>query len=86
MSIFTLINMYLLLPGIKGEEDCLTLDIFTSSVLYEAGAPVVVFVPGDAEDLVPDSALAERQGVVFVVVNVRQGALGFLSHALLSGI
>ena len=74
-----------MIAGIKGEEDCLTLDIFTSSVLYDARAPVVVFVPGDAEDLVPNSTLAKNQGVVFVVVNVRQGALGFLSHALLSG-
>jgi carboxylesterase type B len=63
----------------------LTLDIFTSSVLYDARAPVVVFVPGDREDLLPSSTLAKEQGVVFVVVNVRQGVLGFLSHALLSG-
>jgi len=63
----------------------LTLDIFTSSVLYETRAPVVLFVPGDAEELMPTAALANQQGVVFVVVNVRQGALGFLSHALLSG-
>jgi carboxylesterase type B len=54
-------------------------------VLYDARAPVVVFVPGDREDLLPSSALAKEQAVVFVVVNVRQGVLGFLSHALLSG-
>jgi carboxylesterase type B len=71
--------------GISGEEDCLTLDIYTSSVLYDTLAPVVIYVPGDAEELMPSAALASQQGVVFVVVNVRQGALGFLSHALLSG-
>jgi carboxylesterase type B len=71
--------------GISGEEDCLTLDIYTSSVLYDTRAPVVIYVPGDAEELMPSAALASQQAVVFVVVNVRQGALGFLSHALLSG-
>ena len=63
----------------------MTLDVFTSSVLYDTRAPVVIYVPGDAEELMPSAALASQQGVVFVVVNVRQGALGFLSHALLSG-
>ncbi len=29
------------------ERDCLTLDVFTGSVVYEDLAPVVVFIAGD---------------------------------------
>lgn len=72
------------LNGLIGEEDCLTLDIATSSVVYDSPAPVVVYVGGDDDKLVPSSELAKRQGVVFVTVSVRQGVLGYLSHNLLS--
>ena len=72
------------LNGVVGEEDCLTLDIATSSVVYDNPAPVVVYIAGDNEKLVPSSELANRQGVVFVTVSVRQGVLGYLSHNLLS--
>merc|ERR1711892_1561257 len=72
------------LDGLVGEEDCLTLDIATSSVVYDSPAPVVVYVGGDDDKLVPSSELAKRQGVVFVTVSVRQGVLGYLSHNLLS--
>jgi len=70
--------------GVVGEEDCLTLDIATSSVVYDHPAPVVVYVGGDDDQLVPSSELANSQGVVFVTVSVRQGILGYLSHNLLS--
>ena len=67
-----------------GDEDCLTLDVATSSVVYDNPMPVVVYLPGDDETLRPSTALAVSQGVVWVTVNVRQGVLGFLSHTLLS--
>ena len=71
--------------GMVGDEDCLTLDVATSSVVYNNPMPVAVYLPGDDETLRPSTALAYSQGVVWVTVNVRQGVLGFLSHSLLSG-
>ena len=71
--------------GTVGQEDCLTLDIATSSVVYSSPLPVVVYLPGDDDTLRPTSALAYSQGVVWVTVNVRQGVLGFMAHELLSG-
>ena len=53
--------------------------------MYKDAKPVVVYLAGNEEKLMPDSALAKKNGVVFVVVNVRQGVLGFLSHSVLSG-
>jgi carboxylesterase type B len=72
------------LNGVVGEEDCLTLDIATSSVVYDNPAPVVVYIGGDNDKLVPSAELANKKGVVFVTVSVRQGILGYLSHKLLS--
>ena len=71
-----------------GDEDCLTLDVFTPSVVF-ARLPVVVYLAAglDTVDpaLLPNAQTAAANGVVFVVVNVRQGALGFLSHDVISG-
>jgi len=72
------------ISGVVGEEDCLTLDIATSSVVYDNPAPVVVYIAGDNDKLVPSSELAYNHGVVFVTVSVRQGVLGYLSHSLVS--
>merc|ERR1719458_2194074 len=71
--------------GMVGDEDCLTLDVATSSVVYNNPMPVAVYLAGDDETLRPTTALAYSQEVVWVTVNVRQGVLGFLSHSLLSG-
>ena len=60
--------------------------MFTSSVMYKDAKPVIVYVAGNNAEIMPDSELAKQNGVVFVVVNVRQGVLGFLSHSVLSGI
>jgi carboxylesterase type B len=70
---------------IVGEEDCLTVDVFTPSVVYSSSLPVVVYLAGDDTEVVPSARLAADHSVVFVVVNVRQGALGFLSHNVVSG-
>ena len=70
--------------GITGEEDCLKLDIATSSVVYDYPAPVVAYIGGDQPSLAPSADLAYSQGVVFVSIQVRQGILGYLSHTALS--
>ena len=70
--------------GITGEEDCLSLDIATSSVVYDYPAPVVAYIGGDEPGLAPSADLAYSQGVVFVSIQVRQGILGYLSHSALS--
>ncbi len=78
--------------SISGDErNCLTLNVFTGSVVYEDLAPVVVYLSGDElteeeeERVRPSSGLAVEHGVVFVEVNYRRGAVGFLSHNILSG-
>ena len=76
--------------AVSGDENCLTLDIFTSSVIYSDLKPVVVYVDGDdlsqdeAEALQPSAKLAQSQNTVFVSVNYRSGILGFLSLKSLS--
>jgi carboxylesterase type B len=76
--------------AVSGDENCLTLDIFTSSVIYSDLKPVVVYVDGDdlsqeeAEALQPSAKLAQTQNTVFVSVNYRSGILGFLSLKSLS--
>ena len=69
--------------GVVGVEDCLVLNIATSSVVYSQPGPVVVLV-SDETELEPSSSLAAEHGVVLVSVQVRQGVLGFLSHPALS--
>ena len=76
--------------GADGDENCLTLDIYTSSVVYNDLKPVVVYVNGDdlspAEELQlqPSASLANEQQLVFVSINYRRGVLGFLSLDSLS--
>ena len=73
-----------LASGIVGEEDCLVLDIATSSVIYNQPAPVVAYIGGDDAEMAPTSEQAYKHGVVFVNIQVRQGILGYLSHSSLS--
>lgn len=69
-------------------EDCLTLDITTPSLGRNNGsAPVLVWLYGGAfvtgGTAVPwydGTSFARRHGIVFVSLNYRLGALGFLSH------
>ena len=76
--------------GADGTENCLTLDIYTSSVVYHNLKPVVVYIDGDdltLEDeltLQPSAELAHKTETVFVSVNYRRGVLGFLSLQSLS--
>ena len=77
--------------GPAGDENCLTLDIFTSTVVYNQLMPVVVYVDGGDDldsaseaKIQPSSALAKNHSVVFVSVNYRRGVFGFLSLNSLS--
>ena len=67
-------------------EDCLYLDVYTSSENYETDAkPVLVWIHGGSftGDWHPDwytgKYLCPTADVVLVVLNYRLGALGFLS-------
>lgn len=73
-----------------GEEDCLTLNVWTPET--GAGArPVLVFIHGGGnavgsalDPLYDGAALARAQDVVVVTLEYRLGALGFLTHAALA--
>ena len=64
-------------------QNCLSLDIYTSNVVYEELQPVVVFIGGsdlkEDDEVRPTSSAAKKHKVVFVDVSYRLGALGFLS-------
>jgi para-nitrobenzyl esterase len=73
-------------------EDCLTLNVWSETLDAEAKRPVMVFihgganVVGSAADLLPydGKSWARDFGVVFVTLQYRLGALGFLAHPELS--
>lgn len=68
-----------------GDEDCLTLDIFTPQVHYLNPVPVVVLIGaeslsgGSPGALRVNASLAKAHNVVFVHPNFRLGVLGFLA-------
>ncbi|XP_067658999.1 bile salt-activated lipase-like [Haliotis asinina] len=71
--------------GATGDEDCLTLNVFTPvSVTQTTNIPVIVwihggaFVTGDAFSFDPSSIVAHGQ-VIVVTIQYRLGPLGFLS-------
>jgi para-nitrobenzyl esterase len=76
---------------LRGDEDCLTLNIFAVNPPASASQPVMVFVHGGAErfgsaqdppwNVAPQ--LASR-GVIVVTVEYRLGLLGFLVNPLLT--
>lgn len=71
----------------RTDEDCLTLNVWTSAV-DDGARPVMVwihgggFVAGSSD--VPGELFAAR-GVVFVSINYRLGPLGFFAHPALEG-
>lgn len=75
---------------IKGEEDCLHLDVITPYVRYENPLPVVVLIGADSlngespNKLRPSARYARDKDVVFVRPNFRVGLLGFLALESLS--
>jgi para-nitrobenzyl esterase len=67
-------------------EDCLFLNVWTSTLAREAHHPVMVWIHGGgnlggagSEDAFDGAHLA-RQGVTVVTFNYRLGAFGFLAH------
>ncbi|KAF4523625.1 hypothetical protein B566_EDAN010134 [Ephemera danica] len=74
--------------SIDGSEDCLTLDVYTRKVRYDAPLPVVFLV--STETLVggrtwrPARGMARQRDVVFVQPRFRLGPLGFLAASALS--
>ncbi|XP_046579765.1 cholinesterase 2-like isoform X1 [Haliotis rubra] len=71
--------------GATGDEDCLTLNVFTpASITETSNIPVIVwihgggFVSGDAFSYDPSSIVAHGQ-VIVVTIQYRLGPLGFLS-------
>uniref|UniRef100_A0A1L8DJ96 Carboxylic ester hydrolase n=1 Tax=Nyssomyia neivai TaxID=330878 RepID=A0A1L8DJ96_9DIPT len=69
---------------IQGDEDCLTINIFTTSLDIGKRLPVFVFIHGGAfmfgeGALFEPVRLLEEQDAVFATINYRVGAMGFLS-------
>jgi para-nitrobenzyl esterase len=79
------------MPVLRTNEDCLTLNIWTTNVsTRQPRQPVMVWIHGGSNmfgdgstPLYDGSSLAKR-GVVVVTINYRLGALGFLAHPALS--
>ena len=71
-------------------EDCLYLNVWSTGPGSEAKQPVMVWIHGGGLTLGwghqrgYDGAHLASQGVVFVSINYRLGALGFLAHPLLN--
>lgn len=67
-------------------EDCLTLNVWTAAAKADEGRPVVVFLhgggyrEGSGSIAVYDGEAMALAGVVFVTVNYRLGALGYMAH------
>jgi carboxylesterase type B len=80
--------------GVEGDEDCLSLNVFTPAGAGPSGAPrpVMVFLHGGAntrgcsaqvwmgERIYGGERLAAAGDVVVVTLNYRLGVLGFLAH------
>lgn len=74
-----------------GQEECLTLNVWSPETAPSAPLPVMVFVHGGANNqgssgvsvgdvAVYDGRSLAARGAVVVTINYRLGALGFLSH------
>ena len=71
------------------DEDCLYLNVWTSNLGAGKRAPVMVWIHGGSNIsgtgvYPPFGEKLARQGVVFVGINYRLGALGFLAHPALT--
>ncbi|KAK3570087.1 hypothetical protein QTP86_010228 [Hemibagrus guttatus] len=76
---------------VMGQEDCLYLNIWTPSLLTTAGLPVMVWLHGGGLHMLsgqekgysPTEELARRTQTVFVSLNYRLNAFGFMALELL---
>ena len=80
---------------VTGDEDCLTLNIWTPATGSAERRPVLFYIHGGAYvvgssadqrvgEYAFDGNYLARAGAVVVTINYRLGALGFLSHPVLS--
>jgi para-nitrobenzyl esterase len=74
-----------------GEEDCLSLNVWSPDPAPAQPLPVMVWIHGgafllgsSAQDLYNGAALARQQRVVVVSMNYRLGPLGYLAHSALA--
>jgi len=80
---------------VKGEEDCLYINVWRPRARLERALPVMIWLTGGGNHslsgqgsagfggVVYDGDALVPQGVVFVSYNLRLGALGFLAHPAL---
>src|SRR5882757_3720868 len=73
------------------DEDCLYLNVWTSSLDARARLPVMVWIHGGGlvngsggEPYYAGTYLADKGGVVVVTINYRLGQLGYLGHPMLA--
>jgi para-nitrobenzyl esterase len=77
-------------PSAAVNEDCLSLNVWTSARSASERLPVMVwihgggFFRGSGSNPAYDGEALARRGVVLVTLNYRLGALGFLTHPALS--
>ena len=83
---FFIKNLIKIAPKPKQSEDCLYLNIRTTSVEATAKLPVMVWIHGgDHQDgsggeVFYDSSALSKKGVVTVTINYRLGLLGYYTH------
>ena len=77
--------------AVIGDEDCLTLNVWTPATPPATPLPVMVWLHGGgevagsgSEPFYDGQDLAETYGVVVVTLNYRLGQLGFLAHTALT--
>ncbi|HWB82287.1 MAG TPA: carboxylesterase family protein, partial [Nannocystaceae bacterium] len=75
---------------ITGDEDCLTLSVWTPDASRDAARAVMVFIHGGghttgsgSDPLYDGARLAATHDVVIVTIEYRLGAFGYLAHASL---
>lgn len=77
--------------GVEGQEDCLTLNVWTPVAAAPTPRPVLVFIHGggnvqgaSSQRTYDGRELAARGGGVVVTLNYRLGVFGYLAHPALS--
>jgi para-nitrobenzyl esterase len=83
---FSMYTSEFLIPEDPINEDCLYLNVWTSSIKSTAKKPVIVwihggaFISGSGSCPIYDGENMAKKGVVFVTINYRLGVFGFLAH------
>ena len=83
---FAMYTSEFLIPEEPISEDCLYLNVWTSSINKTSRKPVIVwihggaFISGSGSCPIYDGENMAKKGVVFVTINYRLGVFGFLAH------